>query len=169
MRYHTPKAAAALLDISVSSLRNYCATYKAFLSAAASPLPGIERRLSDHDVAMLQRVVELRRQGMDTNGIVATLQTEDTTTLQSPYIDAAIEPATPPEPPQAPPVATLPIELVQALQSLSDERYSALQRQIDAIGAAQSNRMVWFMFGFLAGLLLAIVGIVVVWLGLMAR
>lgn len=169
MRYHTPKAAAALLDISVSSLRNYCATYKAFLSAAASPLPGIERRLSDHDVAILQRVVELRRQGMDTNGIVATLQTEDTTTLQSPYIDAAIEPAKPPEPLQAPTVATMPADVLAAIQSLADERYGQLQQRVTDMESRQRDNLQWFMLGIVAGVILVGVVAAIVLAGAMLR
>lgn len=158
MRYHTPKAAAALLDISVSSLRNYCATYKAFLSAAASPLPGIERRLSDQDVAILQRVVELRRQGMDTNGIVATLQTEDTTTLQTPYINAAGSIAALPEPLQAPTVVTMPVDVLQAIQTIADDRYSQLQRRIDDMETRRSDNLQWFALGLAAGVIL--VGVV---------
>lgn len=167
MRYHTPKAAAALLDISVSSLRNYCATYKAFLSADASPAPGSERRLSDQDVAILQRVVELKRQGMTTDAIVEALQTEDTTTLQ-PYID--IQPTTTsPEPLQAPTVATMPADVLAALQVLADDRYSQLQQRMDSLEARTGDRLTWFVFGLFAGLLLAIVGIGVVWLGMAAR
>lgn len=167
MRYHTPKAAAALLDISVSSLRNYCATYKAFLSADASPAPGSERRLSDQDVAILQRVVELKRQGMTTDAIVEALQTEDTTTLQ-PYID--IQPTTTsPEPLQAPTVATLPSDVLQAIQTIADDRYSQLQKQIDATNAAQGDRLTFFIYGVAVGIILVLAAAGLVWLGMTAR
>jgi len=166
--HYTPKAAAALLNISVSSLRNHCATFGNFLSADASPAPGIERKLSDHDIAVLQRIRELRATGLDTAGIIAALKTEDTTTLQ-PYIDAAIEPATPQEALQLPTAPTLHADVLLALQSLADERYSLLQKQIDATNAVQGDRLTWFAYGLLAGLLLALVGIGVVWLGMVAR
>lgn len=167
MRYHTPKAAAALLDISVSSLRNYCATYKAFLSADASPAPGSERRLSDQDVAILQRVVELKRQGMTTDAIVEALQTEDTTTLQ-PYID--IQPTTTsPEPLQPPTVATLPADVLAAIQSIADDRYSQLQQRIEQMEGQQHDRMMVFVFGIGIGILLTLAAAGLVWLGLMAR
>lgn len=166
---YTPTEAAGVIGISPNSLRNWCATFKEHLSEGATPAPGIDRILTDKDVGILQRVKEMRAEHRTYEFIKNELATMPVETDLAPYIDATIEPATSPEPLQAPTVATLPLELVQALQSLADDRYSALQQQIDAIGAAQSNRMVWFMFGLLAGLLLAIVGIVVVWLGLMVR
>ena len=149
MRYHTPKAAAALLDISVSSLRNYCATYKAFLSADASPAPGTERKLSDHDIAVLQRIRELRATGLDTAAIVEALQTEDTTTLQ-PYIDAATQP----EPLQPPTVATMPSDVLQAIQTIADDRYDALQRRIETMEAQRGDNLQWFALGLVAGVIL---------------
>lgn len=168
MRYHTPKAAAALLDISVSSLRNYCATYKAFLSADASPAPGSKRRLSDQDVAILQRVVELKRQGMTTDAIVEALQTEDTTTLQTPYIDVRPT-ATPPEPLQSPTVATIPADVLQALQSLADGRHDALVARIEAMEAQRRDNLQWFVFGIVTGvILIGVVAAIVLagaWLG----
>ena len=90
----------------------------------------------------------------------------------APYIDeqpATTAPAKPPEAPPAPTVDTVPLELVQALQSLADDRYNALQQRLEGLEAKQGNRLQWFMFGLLAGLLLAIVGIGVVWLGMVAR
>lgn len=60
-------------------------------------------------------------------------------------------------------------DVLLALQSLADERYSLLQKQIDATNAVQGDRLTWFAYGLLAGLLLALVGIGVVWLGMVAR
>lgn len=153
--HYTPKAAAALLNISVSSLRNHCATFGKYLSADASPAPGIERRLSDHDIAVLQRIRELRATGLDTAGIVATLQTEDTTTLQ-PYIDAAIEPTKLQEAPQAITTALQPTDILQALQVVADVRYNDLQRQIDATNGAMADRLQWFVLGIGIGVLLTL-------------
>jgi len=66
-------------------------------------------------------------------------------------------------------VDTLPVELVQALQRLADGRHDALVARIESMETRQGDRLTWFAYGLLAGLLLALVGIGVVWLGMIAR
>ena len=58
--------------------------------------------------------------------------------------------ATPPEPLQPPTVATMPSDVLQALQSLADDRYSQLQQRIEQMEAKQSDRMMVFAFGVLS-------------------
>jgi DNA-binding transcriptional MerR regulator len=156
--HYTPTAAAAMIGISVSTLRNYCATFKSLLSPDAAPPAGTERRLTPADVATLQRVRELRDQGMAPADIVATLQatlqTEGTDTLQ-PYIDTQLAPAPTPVPaPITAPTTGLQTEL------------QTIQRQIDTLeerrredASQRTSMIVMFAAGMIAGLLLAIVGI----------
>jgi len=166
--HYTPTAAAAMIGISVSTLRNYCTTFKSLLSPDAAPPAGTERRLMPADVATLQRVKELRDQGMTTADIVATLQsrlqTEDTTTLQ-PYIDTQLAPA-------AAPVAAAITAPTNSLQT----ELQTIQRQIGELEARrredadQRARMItMFAAGVVAGLLLAAVAIMAInagaWLG----
>lgn len=153
-----------MIGVSVSSLRNYCSTFAQFLSAEAAPAAGKERRLSQHDVAILQRVVELRGMGLDTAGIVATLQGEDLAALM-PYINATIEPATPTAPPQPAPVATVGADVLQALQKLADDRYDDLVRRVAEVEAKQWSLITMFVWGFLAGLICVLVVLAVLWAG----
>lgn len=152
--HYTPTAAAAMIGISVSTLRNYCSQFKELLSPDAAPPAGTERRLTAQDVATLQRAKELRDQGMTTADIVATLQTEGTDTLQ-PYIDTQLAPALTPVPaPITAPTTGLQTEL------------QTIQRQIDTLeerrredASQRTSMIVMFAAGMIAGLLLAIVGI----------
>lgn len=168
--HYTPTAAAALVGISTSTLRNYCTAFKVFLSPEASPAPGHERKLSDLDIAILQRVKELRAQGMDTAGIVDTLQTEDASTLQ-PYVDSVTTPqatVTPPEPPQQPPAPTQAIELYGAIlghTAALQARMDALQAQQDSQAKAATGRVTLFAVGVLVGLAVALIVVGVIWLG----
>lgn len=160
--YYTPTAAAGLIGISVSTLRNYCSQFKELLSPDASPPAGQERRLTPADVATLQRARELRNQGMAPAEIVttlrATLQMDDTGTLQ-PYIDAQVI-TTAPDPVESP----TPL----AMNSLQTE-LQIIQRQINTLEAHRREdadyrvRMIWmFAAGVVAGLLLAAVAIIAI-------
>ena len=160
--------AAAVIGASPSTVRNWCKQYAAHLSPGASPQAGAERILTPVDVATLQYIKAQRDAMKDYDTIIAELAVMPVDDAIEPYIDIQAT-ATPPEPLQPPTVATMPSDVLQALQSLADDRYSQLQQRIEQMEAKQSDRMMVFAFGVLAGLLLAIVGIVVVWLGLMAR
>lgn len=138
-------------------MRNWIKTFAPYLSPGASPTAGTERILTPADVALLQFVKAQRDQLKDYEQIAAELAAMPPGEAIEPYIDVTAT-AAPQEPPQLPTVATLPIELVQTLQRLADGRQDDLQRQIDDIGAAQGDRLQWFMFGIVAGILL--VGVV---------
>ena len=160
--HYTPTAAAALVGVSVSSLRNWCRDFADNLSEGARPPTGTERKLTAQDIAILQRVKELRAQGMATGEIKTTLQVEDTTDLQ-PYVDVA--PITPA------PVATTPTESPQsselALQvvSIVNEQITAIQARIEGMERKQASTINTFLLGLVAGLLLALVAGVLFLLG----
>lgn len=158
--HYTPTAAAAMIGISVSTLRNYCSQFKELLSPDATPPAGGERRLMPADVATLQKVKELRDQGMAPAIILATLQTEGVSTLQ-PYIDTQLAPA--PAPVEAPiiaPTNSLQIEL-QTIQRQIGELEA--RRREDADYRARMITM--FAAGVVAGLLLSAVAIMAIYAG----
>lgn len=157
---YSPTAAAAIVGISVSSLRNWCAVFADHLSADAHPPPGMERKLSAQDVAILQRVRDLRGQGMTTEAIRAALQTEDTTTLQ-PHIDVVAVPAAP-MPTEAPQVAVEALQIVVAM----NERMTALESRLQSTETATAQRFTWFAYGVMVGVMLVAVAAGLLWLGL---
>lgn len=166
--YHTPAAAAAIVGVSVSSMRNWCATFADYLSEGARPPAGTERKLIAQDIAILQRVKELRAQGMTTDEIKATLSTEDTSALQ-PYVDVvpvspALRTVDPTESPQQGPQS---IELyATVLQSVGalQARMDALQAQQDSQAQAATGRVTLFAVGVLVGLAVALIVVGVLWL-----
>lgn len=153
--------AAAVVGVSPSSLRNWCKQYAAYLSPGASPQPGAERVLSPADVATLQHIKAQRDQLKDYDTIIAELATMPVEALAAPYIDATATV----EAPQAITAALQATDVLQALQTLADDRYSALQRRVEAVETRQGDNMAWFMFGVVAGVLLAAVAIGVVMAG----
>lgn len=161
-------AAAAIVGASPSTIRNWIKTFAPYLSPGASPQAGAERILTPADVATLQYIKTQRDALKDYDMIVAELTAMPPGAALQPYIDVQAT-ATQPEAPQSPAVGIGSADVLLALQSLADERYSLLQKQIDATNAVQGDRLTWFAYGLLAGLLLALVGIGVVWLGWAAR
>ena len=75
----------------------------------------------------------------------------------APYIDvqATLQPQ---DSAQQPQTALQPTDVLQALQTLADDRYSLLQQRIEAMERRQGDSLQWFMFGIVAGVLL--VGVV---------
>lgn len=162
--HYTPTAAAGIVGISVSSLRNWCAQFADHLSPEAHPPTGQERKLSAQDLAILQRIKDLRAQGMETAAIKATLQTEDTTALQ-PYIDVA------PQPPTAPAVtAVAPIEqpATEALQiafTTITERIASIEQRIETRDKENASRITLFAMGVLTGVLLVVAALLLLYTG----
>ena len=164
--HYTPTAAAALVGVSVSSLRNWCRDFADNLSEGASPPTGTERKLTAQDIAILQRVKDLRGQGMTTDDIKAALQTEDVTALQPPYIDVQPTAALQPTPPVKAAEGPQPIELyATVLQSVGalQARMDALQAQQDSQARAATGRVTLFAVGVLVGLVLALIVVGVLW------
>ena len=154
MPTYSPTAAAAMVGVSLSTLRNWCKEFAGNLSEGASPPAGTERKLTAQDIAILQRVKDLRSVGMATGEIKDTLQTEGTTTLQ-PYVDVApvtpaLQPVESPESPQSNDTALQVVALV-------NEQMTAIQARIDAMQKQQTTTISAFMMGVIVGLLLALV------------
>lgn len=83
-RLYRPTEAAAIVQISPSSLRMWCSTFSQFLTPAANPGTGAERVLTGKDIAVLQRVKELRDANTAYAVISEILQSEDASALQPP-------------------------------------------------------------------------------------
>lgn len=151
---YTPTEAAGIIGISPNSLRNWCATFGDHLSPGATPAPGNERFLNDWDIAILQRVKELRDAHRSYDAIKNELATMPIDTELAPYIDIQAT-ATPPQPA---PVATVGADVLQALQALADDRYSLLQQRVAEVEAKQRDGLTNFILGVIVGVL--IVGVV---------
>ena len=149
--------AAAIVGVSPSSLRNWCKQYAAHLSPGASPPAGSERILTPADVATLQHIKAQRDLLKDYDQIVAELATMPIEATIAPYIDATATPQ-PQDSAQQPQAALQPTDILQALQTLTDDRYSLLQQRMEAMERRQGDSLQWFMFGIVAGVLL--VGVV---------
>lgn len=165
---YTPTEAASIIGISPNSLRNWCATFKEHLSEGATPAPGTDRILTDKDIGILQRVKEMRAEHRTYDYIKNELATLPAETELAPYIDVQAT-ATLPEPLQPPTVATMPSDVLQALQSLADGRHDALVARIEAMEAQRRDNLQWFVFGIVTGVILVGVVVMIVlagaWLG----
>lgn len=159
---HTVTEAAAIVRVSPSQIRNWCGQFETFLSDQATPTPGQSRILTAADVATLQRVKELRDEGVDYAAIPAQLADLDPGALV-PYVEPAPDSATIESPgPQAA------IELFAAMES----RFQAMQGQLDRLQAAQAqeehraqSQTVIFALGVGAGVALVGVAVLLIWLG----
>lgn len=165
---YTPTEAATVIGISPNSLRNWCASFKDHLSEGATPAPGTDRILTDRDIGILQRVKELRAEHRTYDYIKTELATMPPGEAIEPYIDvqATVKPV---EAPQLPTAPTLHADVLMALQSLADERFSQLQQRVTDMETGQSDRLQWFMFGIVAGILLVGVVAAIVLVGAMMR
>lgn len=169
------KQAAATVGCSASSIRAWCATFSEFLSPTANPGPDRPRLFTDQDIAIFQRIQELRtHERLSFDEITERLRREDLSALQ-PYIDAPTanlqqsttpQPTvTPPEPPQQP---TQAIELYSAIlghTAALQARMDALQAQQDSQAKQQVGRVTLFAVGVLVGLAVALIVVGVIWLG----
>ena len=160
--------AAAVIGASPSTVRNWCKQYAAHLSPGASPQAGAERILTPVDVATLQYIKAQRDAMKDYDTIIAELAVMPVDDAIEPYIDIQAT-ATPPEPLQPPTVATMPSDVLQALQIVVDSRHDALIARIEAMEAKRGDNLQWFVFGIVTGvILIGVVAAIVLagaWLG----
>jgi len=167
MPSYKPSEAARMLSdmtdrkVSPSTLRSWCSNNEVapYLSDLATPEPGQSRLLTEHDLAVLVRVQELRRQRLSFAEIGRKLATE---------ADA------PPEPPQdvteAPQTALAPSMSMDAiaplLQSISDnqiksERIAVVEDRTKQ-QSGELRQVRYLMYGLLAAMILVLVLLVLV-------
>lgn len=169
---YTPTEAAAIIGVSASQVRNWCTQFADYLSTDANPAPGQTRTLTQADVATLQRVKELRDEGIDYADIPAQLDQLDPGELV-PYVDVDPSPlSTVNEPGTAQHSPQAAIELFGKLE----DRFQQMQGQIDRLQAAQAEEdrgrmsaVTLLGLGVIAGILLVgiVIGIIALgaWLG----
>lgn len=165
-RFYRPTEAAAIVQISPSTLHMWCATFSQFLSPSANPGAGAERLLSPRDIAILQRVKKLRDANTAYAAISEMLRSGDIGDLQ-PYIDAQpLQPEAITEAPIAPQFSPQAIELYTTMLQTNasiQARLDNLQQQIDSQQSASAGRVTLFVVGVLIGLLIAVLIVGVLW------
>lgn len=80
---YNPDEAAPLVGVSANTIRGWCKLYADELSAGANPPPGNERRLTQEDIAKLQRVKAWRDDRMPPQEIARLLQAAATADEQA--------------------------------------------------------------------------------------
>jgi DNA-binding transcriptional MerR regulator len=146
------------VGVSSSQIRNWCTQFAGHLSADANPAAGMARTLTNADVATLQRVAELRADGVPYPEIPARLAQLEPGDLV-PYVDSQPAPNDQPNQPAA-------IELY----TLVEKRFQQMQGQIDQLQAAQAQEerrpiTLYFLLGIVAGLLIVSVAVGVLMFG----
>lgn len=124
-QYFSPHQAALQLGISVHSVRRWCTEFAQHLSPSASPERGATRRLSEHDLEVLQEVKRLRdEEGLTVVQINERLQ--DLIIGRANVVEAShVAPASPQQ-------ATTALAVVEALQTALlpfETRLQALESQ----------------------------------------
>ena len=81
-------------------------------------------------------------------------------------VEATLQPTAPLQQPQG---AIQAVDVLQALQTLTDSRYNQLQAQLDDMERRQGDKVLWFAFGVVVGVLLVGIVAAVVMAGAMWR
>lgn len=169
------KEISTITGSSPATVRSWCGTFAEFLSPTATPAGGQQRVFTENDLAIFQRIADLRSaERLGNDAIIDRLRSEGTADLQ-PYVDLAIAPNSPPQPtvtapashqdgPQQPQTA---IDLYQgiighttALQASLD----SLRQRVDSQEKDRTGRVTLFAVGVLVGLLVAAILIGAAWL-----
>ena len=126
----SPKAAAQVVGIGASTVRNWAGEYAEFLSPTANPGDGQPRSFTESDLAVLQVVKELRtREALTAEQVLHRLRELPAGDLQQPYIEAPEQPAESPQDAQQPrPDVQLPAVRVD-VATLIDSRFATLLEQ----------------------------------------
>lgn len=142
---YSPSEAAALLGVHANSVRLWTTEFAPVLSAGAQARP---RVLTSGDVAALQVIRDLRRQGVPTPEIVARILQTPAAELQRPAVE---HPAAPTSPPEGAGGAIIPFAVAQVYQGQLDDARARLlaleQRQgdTDQRTAALERRRDWLI------------------------
>lgn len=169
------KEISTITGSSPATVRSWCATFAEFLSATATPPEGQQRVFTERDLAIFQRIADLRSsEKLGNDAIIDRLRKEGTADLQ-PYVDLAIAPPIPPQQPVTAPQAAQ--EGPQQPQTAIDlytgiighttaiqAHIDSLQQRIDAQDRDRTGRVTLLALGFVAGLLVAAILIGAAWL-----
>jgi DNA-binding transcriptional MerR regulator len=146
----TPSQVAKKANVSGQTIRNYSSEYAELLSPTASVKNGT-RLYTDEDVQTLCAIAELRKAGIPPDEIVARLQSDIPTIVDvdsnEPLKDAV-------EPPKSSQEALLAPQMV--LSTIND-RFEAIERQIEAQERRQHDKWTIIALSFIAGMVAAMV------------
>ena len=169
------KEISTITGSSPATVRSWCSTFAEFLSATATPPEGQQRVFTEKDLAIFQRIADLRSsEKLGNDQIKERLRKAGIDTL-TPYIDLAIAPSSPPQTtvtahqaaqdsPQQPQTA---IELYPAIIghiSSVQAHIDSLQQRIDSQEKDRTSRVTLLALGFVAGLLVAAILLGGAWL-----
>lgn len=151
--FNPEQTAAAIGNISASTIRNWCKVYASILSDSANPTVGSERRLSEQDVAILQQVKLLRDNRMTADEIIATLQQAAAqSATRHITIEATPQPTqTAQDAPNGDSLLPVALSSMASRQDATDKRVDALQQAIAALEQRQSARTDALVTGLLIG------------------
>lgn len=127
----TVNEAAKALSISKASVRNYVERYGVYLSETATPGPGLTRRFTNEDMALLKHVADKLKAGHNHEHILETIEAdiaalpdwaEKAQQSESPVSDAIV-----------------PIEQYRALQVLAEDKAQREQVALDRVQELQDR------------------------------
>ena len=169
------KEVSTITGSSPATVRSWCGTFAEFLSATATPPEGQQRVFTEKDLAIFQRIADLRSSEKLGNEQIKERLRKDGIDTLTPYIDLAIAPPIPPQTTVAP--STSPQDSPQPPQTAIDlytgmiGHISSLQANIDGLQARidsqekdRTGRVTLLALGFVAGLLVAAILIGGAWL-----
>lgn len=139
---YNPDEAAPVVGVSANTIRGWCKTYTTELSAGANPPKGEERRLTQEDVAKLQRVKQWRDERRPPQEIARLLQAAATA---DDLAHLVIEATTKPQEAQGDDI------LLPVVLSGIDARFRALETAIDEVRAHQRERVNALVTGIVIG------------------
>ena len=169
------KEISTITGSSPATVRSWCGTFAEFLSPTATPAGGQQRVFTEKDLAIFQRIADLRSsEKLGNDQIKERLRKEGIDTL-TPYIDLAIAPPISPQQPVTAPAShqegpqqpvtaiDLYTGIIGHLSSLQTH-IDGLQQRIDSQEKDRTGRVTLFAVGVLVGLLVAAILIGAVWL-----
>ncbi len=159
----TPKQVAQQLDVHANTVRLWCGEFADVLSDSARGRP---RLFTPPDVAILQRVKDMRAEGLSRSEVLERLRQTPTADLQTPYIDAkSPTPATPTETPTEAHIAPLvAVDVTSVLSELLESTRSAatqedVKRIDERLHKLEAQRLIYIgaVAGLVAGVALGVI------------
>jgi DNA-binding transcriptional MerR regulator len=150
-RLHSIADAAALANISPSTVRNWTGQFAAHFSEHATPEPGRERLLNDRDVAVLQAIAELRNQRKSFEEIAEQLPSLH---IEPTDLYVTVEPT---EPARIDASPQLDVPAALAIVNAIDERYGRLESHLRTFEERVAGKATWFAFGVCVGLIMGLI------------
>ncbi len=157
-RLHTIAPAAKMVGVPPNTLRNWMRTYSKHLSAESHPPPGVEKLLTDRDIAVLKLVAQMRVERVPPADVMARL--DATTVTAAEVISEVTTPPTSDEE-RRPDDAQTPPNTFQPPALVLDDLVSRVARLETSTSQAQARQLRQAVIWFAAGVVVALVCVVV--------